>query len=142
MASIKQLLAQVKTQVEAHAPLAGAFKDVTLAEFPYAEGFPALHINFEGEADEPGLPGIGFNLRTVRVGLYVTLAQKDLTSREGAINDLIEEVRNAIKADRTIGGMSNLHVRGLPVSKVPSPLGGAYVGTRRITFEAGLVEAI
>jgi hypothetical protein len=140
MATLQQVLEQVKLQIETHVPLNGSFKDVTLAEFPYCEDFPACHINFEGESDDPMVPGGGKSLRRITVGIYITLAKAQLEDHDGAINPLVEEVRNAIKADRTLGGVSNLQVTRLPVTKVPSPFGGPYVGTRKVTVEALITE--
>lgn len=151
MSTPQDVLDALKTQVSGFTPTTGAyagqqlqavFKDITFAEFPYCDSFPALHLNWAAETDDPMVPGGNQAARVLSIDLYVTEPKADLTLQQSGLADLVEAVRDAIKSDRTLGGLLNLSLVSMPVSTVPSPLGTAYVGTRRISIQPTITESL
>jgi len=147
----QDVLDQLKAQISAFTPSAGAyaglqlsavFQDVTFAEFPFCEDFPALHINWASETDNAMVPGGNQAARELSIDLYVTQPKGDITAAQSGLADLVEAVRDAVKSDRTLGGLLNISIVNLPVSMVPSPIGTAYVGTRRINLQAAIIELL
>lgn len=151
MSTPQDVLDRLKTQISGFTPstgtysslkLSAVFKDITSAEFPFCEDFPALHINWASETDNPMYPGGNQAARELSIDLYVTQPKGDLTATQSGLADLVEAVRDAVKSDRTLGGLLNISIVNLPVSRVPSPMGTAYVGTRRINLQAAITETL
>lgn len=136
-----QVLDRVKALLDesvATGALAGRFKDVTRAEYPYCRDFPALHVNATGVTETSGVPGMGLKLRRVRVALTITLSQADLESQAAILDDLAYDVGRVIEADRYLGGLLAEAITELAESPVTSPLGSAYAGVRRVEFTASV----
>jgi hypothetical protein len=116
------------------------FGDITLREFPYCDDWPACHVNIMELVDEPGRPGFPLNGLRLQVGVYVSLQEPDLDASNERLWKLVMATRAAITSDRTLGGLLNEKLLMRNVRQVPSPLGTPIVGTRRIEFEAVIVE--
>ena len=118
----------------------GGFGDISLREFPYCEDWPACHINVLELVDEPGRPGFPLNGLRLQVGVYISLQEPDLDASNERLWRLVMATRAAISSDRTLGGLLNEQLLFRAVRQIPSPLGTPIVGTRRIEFEAVIVE--
>lgn len=116
------------------------FADITLREFPYCEDWPACHVNLLEQIDEPGRPGFPFNGLRLQVGVYVSLQEPDLDASNERLWRVVMATRAAITSDRILGGLLNEKLLLRAVRQIPSPLGTPIVGTRRIEFEAVVVE--
>ncbi|AFZ66985.1 hypothetical protein [Deinococcus peraridilitoris] len=121
--------------------LGAKFADITTAEFPFCEDFPALHVNAGTTADDTSAPGMGLRERKVQVRLFVTLQRAQVRER-GVLWDLVDDVRDAVLSDPFLGGLTRQPVIKLPVSPVPSPTGSAYSDCRQLSFEITLLEQV
>lgn len=118
------------------------FGDVTLREFPYCDDWPACHVNVLELSDAPGEPGFPYSTLRLQVGIYVSLQEPDLEASNDRLWRVVMTVRSAITSDRTLGGLLNEKLLLRAVRQVPSPFGTPIVGTRRIEFEAAIIEPL
>jgi hypothetical protein len=116
--------------------------EITQAEFPYCDNFPAIHVNLGGTDDEVGVPGMGFVTIALNVEIYVTIKESDLTNADNLVVKYISIVREALRANRYLDNTLQEPIMGMTISKVPSPLGTAYAGTRVLRALLKVAETI
>jgi hypothetical protein len=141
----KNLLDQIRTFENVSA----IFATITLAEFPYCDDVPAIHINILEAPEQVGYPAIGKVTRRCKVRVYVmAVSETDLEHKDSNLWEWIVPVEKALKTDRYCGldsdgePLCNIAVTEYDIKTVPSPVGTPLVGVRVIEFNAELVDNI
>ncbi len=141
----KNLMDQIRT----YGNLNAMFKTFTLAEFPYCDNVPAVHINILEAPEQVGYPAIGKVTRRCKVRVYVMIvSDRDLANKDKNLWEWLAPVEAALKTDRYCGvddegePLCNIAVTEYDIKTVPSPVGTATVGVRAIEFNAELVDNI
>lgn len=141
---VSSVLAYLVAKIKGDAELGAFFRDVTMAEFPICEEYPACNVNALNSVDDASLLGMPLKARVVGISIYITLSP-DGTAVDTDLWDVVDAVRTLLATDKYLGvvNVNALLINPIietNVSSIPSPFGTPLMGCRAIEFDAVLRE--